>query len=112
MSANRKKKKMHESISNAPSENKTRFIANRLGLRAYQGGTSKGIMAVVRVDVVPQISHPDLGQQSLATAACQACSWREGAKASRPLIRVLVINDNGLWINNFIQDNEHRLIHG
>jgi hypothetical protein len=22
-------------------------------------------------------------------------------KASRPLIRVLVINDNGLWINNF-----------
>ena len=23
-------------------------------------------------------------------------------KASRPLIRVLVINDNGLWINNFI----------
>jgi hypothetical protein len=27
---------------------------------------------------------------------------RRGAvKASRPLIRVLVINDNGLWINNF-----------
>ena len=23
-------------------------------------------------------------------------------KASRPLIRVLVINDNGLWINDFI----------
>ena len=23
-------------------------------------------------------------------------------KASRPLIRVLVINDNGLWINEFI----------
>jgi hypothetical protein len=22
-------------------------------------------------------------------------------KASRPLIRVLVINDNGLWINNY-----------
>ena len=33
-------------------------------------------MAVVRVDVIPQISHPDLGQQSLATAACQAYSWR------------------------------------
>jgi len=33
-------------------------------------------------------------------------------KASRPLIRVLVINDNDLWINNFIRDNEHRLIHG
>ena len=31
-------------------------------------------------------------------------------KASRPLIRVLVINDNVLWINNFIRDNEHRLI--
>jgi len=31
-------------------------------------------------------------------------------KASRPLIRVLVINDNDLWINNFIRDNEHRLI--
>ena len=25
-----------------------------------------------------------------------------GLKASRPLIRVLVINDNGLWINDFI----------
>ena len=23
-------------------------------------------------------------------------------KASRPLIQVLVINDNGLWINDFI----------
>ena len=23
-------------------------------------------------------------------------------KTSRPLFRVLVINDNGLWINNFI----------
>ena len=33
-------------------------------------------------------------------------------KASRPLIRVLVINDNDLWINNFIRDNEHSLIHG
>ena len=33
-------------------------------------------------------------------------------KASRPLIRVLVINDNGLWINDFILDNEYRLIHG
>ena len=33
-------------------------------------------------------------------------------KASRPLIRVLVINDNGLWINDFIWDNEYRLIHG
>ena len=33
-------------------------------------------------------------------------------KASRPLIRVLVINDNGLWINDFISDNEHRLIYG
>ena len=32
-------------------------------------------------------------------------------KASRPLIRVLVINDNGLWINEFIWDNEYRLIH-
>ena len=27
-------------------------------------------------------------------------AWR--VKASRPLIRVLVINDNGLWINDFI----------
>jgi hypothetical protein len=35
-----------------------------------------------------------------------------GLKASRPLIRVLVINDNGLWINDFIWDNEYRLIHG
>ena len=33
-------------------------------------------------------------------------------KASRPLIRVLVINDNDLWINNFIRDSEHKLIHG
>ena len=33
-------------------------------------------------------------------------------KASRPLIRVLAINDNDLWINNFIRDNEHSLIHG
>ena len=33
-------------------------------------------------------------------------------KASRSLIRVLVINDNDLWINNFIRDNEHSLIHG
>ena len=33
-------------------------------------------------------------------------------KASRPLIRVLVINDNGLWINDFIRDNENMLIHG
>ena len=33
-------------------------------------------------------------------------------KASRPLIRVLVINDNDLWNNNFIRDNVHRLIHG
>ena len=37
---------------------------------------------------------------------------RECLKASRPLIRVLVINDNGLWINDFIWDNEYRLIHG
>ena len=35
----------------------------------------------------------------------------EPLKASRPLIRVLVINDNGLWINEFIRDNEYRLIH-
>ena len=34
-----------------------------------------------------------------------------GMKASRPLIRVLVINDSGLWINDFIRDNENRLIH-
>ena len=27
---------------------------------------------------------------------------RAGVKASRPLIRVLVINDNDLWINDFI----------
>ena len=27
---------------------------------------------------------------------------RRQVKASRPLIRVLVINDNGLWINDFI----------
>ena len=27
---------------------------------------------------------------------------RRRVKASRPLIRVLVINDNGLWINDFI----------
>ena len=33
-------------------------------------------------------------------------------KASRPLIRVLVINDNVLWINDFIWDNEYRSIHG
>ena len=33
-------------------------------------------------------------------------------KASRPLIRVLVINDNGLWINDFIWVNKYRLIHG
>ena len=33
-------------------------------------------------------------------------------KASRPLIRVLVINDNGLWIIDFIWYNEYRLIHG
>jgi len=31
---------------------------------------------------------------------------------TRSLIRVLVINDNGLWINDFIWDNEYRLIHG
>ena len=29
-------------------------------------------------------------------------------KASRPLIQVLVINDNSLWINDLIRDNEHR----
>ena len=27
---------------------------------------------------------------------------RARLKASRPLIRVLIINDNGLWINDFI----------
>jgi hypothetical protein len=30
----------------------------------------------------------------------RAHGGRRGVKASRPLIRVLVINDNGLWINN------------
>ena len=28
--------------------------------------------------------------------------FKNKVKASRPLIRVLVINDNGLWINDFI----------
>ena len=31
-------------------------------------------------------------------------------KASRPLIRVLVINDNDLWINDFIWDNEQNSV--
>ena len=42
-------------------------------------------------------------------------TWPAGVrplKASSPLIRVLVINDNGLWINDFSWDNEYRLIHG
>jgi hypothetical protein len=39
------------------------------------------------------------------------CLIDKHLKAYRPLIRVLVINDNGLWINNFIWDNEYRLIH-
>ena len=32
-------------------------------------------------------------------------------KASRHLIRVLVINDNGLWINDFIWECESILVH-
>jgi hypothetical protein len=38
---------------------------------------------------------PDLGPRGVA-----AGGEGGGVKASRPLIRVLVINDNGLWINN------------
>ena len=29
-------------------------------------------------------------------------AWAVTVKASRPLIRVLIINGNGLWINDFI----------
>jgi hypothetical protein len=32
--------------------------------------------------------------------AVEELPYDELVKASRPLIRVLVINDNGLWINN------------
>ena len=34
--------------------------------------------------------------------AVQGVAGAGALKASRPLIRVLVINDNGLWINDFI----------
>jgi hypothetical protein len=36
-----------------------------------------------------------------AVPAVAGGAGRGRVKASRPLIRVLVINDNGLWINNF-----------
>ena len=49
---------------------------------------------------------------ALQTEQFLVCRVTSRLKASRPLIRVLVINDNGLWINDFIWDNEYRLIHG
>ena len=47
------------------------------------------------------------GKTGKAPPTDNAWRWRSferapPLKASRPLIRVLVINDNGLWINNFI----------
>ena len=49
---------------------------------------------------------------ALQTEQFLVCRVTSRLKASRPLIRVLVINDNDLWINDFIWDNEYRLIHG
>ena len=62
-----------------------------------------------------RLGHPGrdvLAQLSRSTDVPGTRAPAEHLKASRPLIRVLVINDNDLWINNFIRDNEHRLIHG
>ena len=51
-----------DSISDASSPNQTKFTAEGLGLGlwAYLGGTSKGIMAI-HGTVVPKISHQGLG---------------------------------------------------
>ena len=45
-------------ISNASSPNQTKFTAEGLGLGlwAYPGGTSKGIMAVVHANVIPKLA--------------------------------------------------------
>ena len=56
--------------------------------------------------------HAGAGEGTGATRGAAGDTGSARVKASRPLIRVLVINDNGLWINNFIWDNEYRLIHG
>ena len=45
-------------------------------------------------DVGPGFASPSLRRPGLAAGG--------PLKASRPLIRVLVINDNVLWINDFI----------
>jgi len=51
-----------DSISDASSPNQTKFTAEGLGLGlwAYLGGTSKGIMAI-HGTIVPKISHQGLG---------------------------------------------------
>jgi len=53
-----------DSISDASSPNQTKFTAEGLGLGlwAYLGGTSKGIMEV-HVNIVSQISRPGFGYQ-------------------------------------------------
>jgi hypothetical protein len=43
------------------------------------------------------------GKKRSRRCTAVACTAAAGVKASRPLIRVLVINDNGLWINNFFE---------
>ena len=47
------------------------------------------------------VMEPAVKRQKTAEDAGQGSSRAPGLKASRPLIRVLVINDNGLWINDF-----------
>ena len=44
----------------------------------------------------------ECGAGRLAGRRKSAAGSHAKLKASRPLIRVLVINDNGLWINDFI----------
>ena len=58
----------------------------------------------------PQHIHPMVTRQMASQAATLSATEGEpqvspvpsSVKASMPLIRVLVINDNGLWINDFI----------
>ena len=58
--------------------------------------TTVGAAIVATVGTAAMVANPtaEMGTIVLHAAA--------GVKASRPLIRVLVINDNGLWINDFI----------
>ena len=58
---------------------------------------------------LPDVSGPDLGEagcyRMVSEPTLAVSRARTGVsarvKASRPLILVLVINDNGLWINDF-----------